>query len=70
MTPISQFCHDRGISKNIKDAFETYCRSTYATRFAMNDKGDTIKLIVSKMTMGQVEDAWQDFVRELKQNLS
>jgi hypothetical protein len=70
MTSIAQFCQERGIAKSIRDAFETYCRSTYAARFSMSDKGDTVKLIVSKMTMKQVEDAWQDFVREFKQTLS
>ena len=65
MTAISEFCMARGVSSKIEELFTSYCRSTYAEKFSLMN-GDTVKLIVSRMTEDQVLDAWTDFVSEMR----
>jgi hypothetical protein len=70
MNSIQKFCKKRKITKQIEDAFTTYCRSVYATRFLINKDGDTIQQIVSKMTEEEVKKAWGEFVLDLKASIS
>lgn len=69
MNTIEEFCSQRQVTKAIEDAFMAYVRSSYATRFEMKN-GETVKMIVQKLTAAQVEDAWLEFVRELKNSLT
>jgi len=66
MSNIKQFSTERKLTQQIEDAFNMYCRSTYAERFTLRN-GDTVQFIVSRMTREQVEEAWNDFVREMRQ---
>jgi len=66
MNAIQSFCEERKITKRIENAFVTYCRSTYSQRFTMNENGETVKLVVDRMTDKQVLEAWLEFVNELK----
>jgi hypothetical protein len=70
MNTIQQFCEDRMITKRIEDAFIVYCRSVYADKFRIWKQGDTARLLVDKMTRGQVEELWQEFVIEMKRYLT
>ena len=66
MNEVSMFCATRNIPHKIEEAFVAYIRSDYSQRFQMKKDGDTVKLVVSKMDKGQVEEAWQMFVKELR----
>lgn len=70
MNAIQKFCEERKITKTIQDAFEAYCRSAYAERFDLLGSGDTVKSIINKLTIKQVEDAWRSFVLDFKKSLS
>lgn len=65
MSAISEFCEKRKISPKIEEIFTMYCRSSYASRFSMRN-GETVKLLVSKMSEEQVLYAWLEFVHELR----
>ena len=65
MNTIKQFCEERKLTNPIQEAFIVYVRSTYAERFMLS-MGDTVQMIVNKMTRQQVEEAWLEFVREIK----
>lgn len=69
MLNIRQFCEKRNISKNIEDAFVTYCRSLYATRFELKPSGDTLTGILKKLNDREIERLWMDFVCEFQQIL-
>lgn len=64
-TTIKEFCSERKVTKQIEDAFIMYCRSTYAQRFLLAN-GDTVQSLVSKLNRAQVEEAWSEFVSEMK----
>jgi hypothetical protein len=70
MNQLKQFCEERLITKHIEDAFIVYCRSVYADKFRIRKLGDTARLLVDKMTRGQVEELWQEFVIEMKRYLT
>ena len=65
MSSISKFCEQRGIPPKIEELFTTYCRASFANRFSMRN-GDTVNMLVSKMTEDEVLDEWVEFVRDLK----
>lgn len=67
---LSEFCEARGISNQIKTSFGAYIRSVYAQKFMMNENGETVHLIMSRMSQEDLEDAWQDFVRDLAKYLT
>jgi hypothetical protein len=64
-SPLSEFCDERGISGQIKSAFGAYIRSEYAQKFMMKESGETIHLILNRMSQEDLADAWQNFVKEL-----
>lgn len=65
MKNIDDFCSARTISVNMKEAFMAYLRSDYARKYAMKPMGETSKLIVSKMSEDDLNDAWKEFVLEM-----
>jgi hypothetical protein len=65
MNAIQEFCEKRKITKNIESAFVSYCKTDYTQRFQLRE-GDTVARLIANMNKEQVEDAWQDFVREFK----
>lgn len=69
-SPLSEYCESRGISGQIKNAFGAYIRATYADKYKMAESGETIHLILNKMSQEDLEDAWQDFVRDLAKHLT
>lgn len=69
-SPVREFCEERGISESVRNAFSAYLRSTYSLKFAMESEGETVRLIVAKMTQEQLEEAWRYFVMEFKKYLT
>jgi hypothetical protein len=67
---LSEFCEARGISDQIKTAFGAYLRSIYAQKFLMNENGETIHLVMGRMSQEDLADAWQDFVKDLARYLA
>lgn len=70
ISPITEFCNKKGISGRIKSAFGAYIRSTYAQKFAMSEAGETVHLIVNKMSQDDLEAAWMDFTRDMYKYLT
>ena len=70
MNQIELFCKARLLPKHLEDMFTMYLRSIYAKKFDINQRGDTIKFILSKITDEEVEKIWLDFVIELGKTLS
>lgn len=64
--PVQDFCTEKGLSDNLTQAFLSYCKSMYASRYLMKSNGDTIAKFVSEMTYEQVQEAWNNFVSDLK----
>lgn len=64
--PVIDFCEEKGLSDNLKQAFLSYCKSMYASRYLMKANGDTITKFVSEMTSDQILDAWNNFISDLK----
>lgn len=69
MKNIDEFCEQKGISRNMQEAFIAYLRSDYAGKYALRYEGDTTKLIVGKMAEEELLSAWGDFVGEFKKYL-
>jgi hypothetical protein len=69
-SPLSEFCDARGISGQIKSAFGAYIRSVYSQKFLMSESGETVHLIVNRMSQEDLDDAWQDFVKDLAKYLT
>lgn len=67
---LSEFCEGRGITNQIKTAFGAYIRSVYAQRFLMNENGETVHIVMSRMSQEDLADAWQDFVKDLANYLT
>lgn len=65
MNNIQKFCINRHITKPMQDAFFAYCRSTYSTKYGLSN-GETMKFAVGKLNEAELEDAWQDFVKDMK----
>ena len=68
MKNIDDFCDRKGVSHNMKEAFQAYLRSSYARKFFLNN-GETVKLTVSKMNEKELEDAWKEFTDDFKKFL-
>lgn len=69
-SPISTFCDERGITGQIKSAFGAYIRAKYAEKFHMNEGGETIHVLLNRMSQEDLSDAWQDFVKDLAKHLT
>ena len=68
MTPIKDFCRERGIKPKIEEAFIAYVRASYSQSYAIKP-GETLSKIMEKMTREKVEDAWQKFIVDFKETL-
>lgn len=69
-SPLTQFCEGRGISKQIQQAFGAYIRTYYAEQFRMSADGETVHLILNRMSEDDLNDAWQSFVKDLAKYLT
>lgn len=69
-SPLSEFCDARGMSERIKLAFGMYIRTVYAQKFRMNPNGETVHLIMGKLSQEDLAEAWQDFVKDLAEHLN
>ena len=69
-SPLSIFCDDRGMSERIKLAFGMYIRTTYAQKYRIKETGETIHLIMGKLSQEDLAAAWQDFVKDLAEHLN
>lgn len=69
ITPVTKFCEERRMGKNLTDAFSAYCRSSLAARFELSREGDTITSLVLRMTEDDVEKLWKRFILDLKDTL-
>lgn len=68
-SPLTEFCDRRGIDGNIKQAFSAYLRSVYSKRYLLGNDGETVHLMISKMSEEQLEQMWREFVSELAKHL-
>lgn len=68
-SPLSEFCDELKIPENIKNAFGAYLRTEYANRFLLAKDGETIHLMIGRLSHEQLTDAWQMFVREMARYL-
>lgn len=69
-SPLTIFCEERKIDNRTKDAFGMWIRSTYADKFRVARDGETAHLILNRLSQEDLLDAWQDFVKHLKQYLT
>lgn len=69
-SPISDFCDNRGITGQIKSAFSAYIRAVYADKYNMKESGETVHVILNRMSQEDLADAWQDFVKDLAKHLT
>lgn len=69
-SPISEFCDSRLISDSLKHSFSAYIRSEYSRRFKMSLDGETVQLLLGRMSQEDLEDAWKDFTNELAKYLA
>jgi len=60
---------NKHMSKHLQDAFFAYCRSTYSQKFHLRNE-ETMKFAVRKLSEEELEEAWQDFVRDMKDFLT
>lgn len=68
-SPITNFCENKGIPRNMRDAFGAYVRTTYANRFDVAGDTDTIRLLVNRLSDEQMEQAWNEFVSDMRKAL-
>lgn len=53
----------------MQEAFIAYVRSDYAHKYYVSN-GETLRLVVSKLTMEEIEEAWLSFVTDFKNYLT
>lgn len=63
---IVEFCENKGIKQDMMDAFIAYVRSMNASKFMMRRDGDTVRLLVERMTEEQVHSAWVQFLSDFR----
>lgn len=68
-SPITQFCKRKGIPSKIQSAFGAYIRHHYASKFNMKESGETIHIVLNRMSQDDLEDAWMDFVKDMSKQL-
>lgn len=68
MKNVEEFCEKKGVSHNMMEAFQAYLRSSYASKFYLNN-GETVKLVVSKMSEEELDTAWKEFTDDFKKFL-
>ena len=68
MNNVQKFCLNRHMSKHLQDAFFAYCRSTYSAKYNLAN-GETMKFAVGKLNEAELEEAWQGFVKVMKDYL-
>lgn len=61
-----EFCDDRNLSDALRQAFLTYCKSMFSSRYLMSPNGDTINKFVAEMSYEQVLDAWNQFLNDMR----
>lgn len=66
MNALNNFCDKKSLSDNLRKAFITYCQSLYGSRYSIRDSGETIKMFLSRMTEAQLNDAWMNFIMDIK----
>ena len=69
-SPISRFCKKRKIDGRMKDAFSAWIRSTYAEKFRLGKDGETVHVLLNRLSDDDLEDAWKDFTKDLKNYLT
>lgn len=69
MTPIAQFCENKGIKGKIREAFNAYVRASFADRYEIYQEGDTVSSLISKMTQEDVANLWSRFILDLRDTL-
>ena len=69
MNNVTRFCLNRHMSKPIQDAFFAYCRSTYSVKYGLRNE-ETMKFAVGKLNDAELEEAWQEFVKVMKDYLA
>lgn len=69
MKNIDDFCDKKDIPQKMKEAFVAYMRSDYAIKFMTRSDGDTTKLVVSKLVDKELEEAWQEFIKDFRKLL-
>lgn len=69
-SPLREFCEERMISDSIRKSFGAYIRSEMGKKFGMDTEGETVHLMISRITSEQLQDYWMSFVGELKNYLS
>ena len=69
-SPLSEFCDNRGMSERIKLAFGMYIRTVYAQKYRINPNGETVHIVMGKLSQEDLSDAWQDFVKDLAAHLN
>jgi hypothetical protein len=69
VSPLSEFCKERGIPNEIKNSFGVYVRSVYARKFLMAENGETIHMMVNQLSQEILAELWNDFVVELAKYL-
>ena len=62
---LSEFCTERGIPENIKNSFAAYLKTEYARKFLLSESGETVHLVLGRLTQEQLSDAWQMFLKEM-----
>lgn len=65
---LREFCEKRKMNEKMKDAFETYIRSSYSSAYAVKP-GDTLTRMISAMSPEKVEEMWRLFVTDFRQIL-
>jgi hypothetical protein len=63
---LDQFMAEKKLADPMKSAFVAYCKSLYSSRYLMRSSGDTIKLFLDRMSREQVDQAWNDFVSDIR----
>jgi hypothetical protein len=67
---VSEFCENRGITGQVKSAFSAWIRARYADKFGMKESGETVHVILNRMSQDDLADAWLDFVQDLSSHLT
>ncbi len=64
------FCESKGVPENIRDAFAAYMRNVYANRYLLRGDTDTIRIMINRLGDEKLEQAWQEFISDLRKYLT
>lgn len=66
---LSEFCENKNVPVNLRNAFKAYAKTVYADRYLLRGDTDTLTIMINRLTEEQIEAVWKEFLSEMSKVL-